>query len=220
LPKNSAADDRQRLHALLAERFDILLGSFTHEVRQAKYNSWLGKVSVLNCPKYGLRIDNSIKSSGSSTSEGLLIDHSVLNSSSPTFVDRDFKYWSDSTVDVCSLSCIDFSKRVFSDNPCLKSRRNSKTQKYSPIVKFAERLCRNNRLSYKPRFLAPIISTWGVLDSDWSELREFLCSAFKKKMIALGPSVDGLSAKERTSKFRSDFNDELAIVLAVGTANV
>ena len=133
-------------------------------------------------------------------------DHAIVHESSSSYAEEVLKFLDES-----------------SDNKPCKSHafikmQGKKARHYAALIAVAERLQAEHKLSFQPKFLFPVLSSFGFMNSDMQELVKTMVTRFKETQTGEPESENGIPPAELKGRFKVHVRNSICFALVKGLA--
>ena len=129
-------------------------------------------------------------------------DHAIVHESSSSYVQ-----------DV--LTFLDASN---SNQPSSSKMRKKKERHYGALMAVTERLLAEHKLHFQPKFLFPIISSFGFLNEDMHKLMKLMVNRFKETQEGEPESDEGIAPSQVKGRYKVFLRNTICFALVKGLA--
>lgn len=101
-------------------------------------------------------------------------------------------------------------------SPAFIKTQGKKLRTYVNMNSVVERLVIEKKLNFRPRFLFPVVSALGYFNDDLVKVLKFCGARFAEHAKASSPTLDGVSAAQKTGKYKRHLASSLSFALIRG----
>jgi len=133
-------------------------------------------------------------------------DHAIVHESSSSYVEDVLKF----------LLAADNNQP--SASPAFVKMRKKKDRHYGSLVAVAERLLAEHKLHFQPKFLFPIISSFGFFNEDMKQLMKVMVNRFKDTQEDEPEREDGIGHSQMKGRYKVYLKNTICFALLKGLA--
>lgn len=131
-------------------------------------------------------------------------DHAIVHESSSSYVEDVLKFLAAAGTNQPSAS------------PAFVKMRKKKERHYGSLMAVAERLLAEHKLHFQPKFLFPVISSFGFLNEDMKQLMKVMVNRFKDTQEDEPEREDGLELSQVKGRYKVYLKNTICFALVKG----
>jgi hypothetical protein len=136
----------------------------------------------------------------------LWLDHAIVHESASSYADDVLKF----------LEASEDNKPE--NSPAFLKMQGKKARHYEAVIAVAERLSAEHKLSFQPKFLFPVISSFGFMNKDMQQVMKSVSSRFKEDQEGEPERDDGVKPEQLGGRFKVRVRNSLCFALVKGLA--
>jgi hypothetical protein len=105
-----------------------------------------------------------------------------------------------------------------SGSPAFVKMRKKKERHYGALVAVAERLLAEHKLNFQPKFLFPVISSFGFFNDDMKQLMKLMVNRFKDTQEDEPERDDGIGQAQIKGRYKIFLKNTICFALVKGLA--
>jgi hypothetical protein len=133
-------------------------------------------------------------------------DHAIVHESSASYVEDVLKFLQEA------------AENQPSSSPAFVKMRKKKERHYGSLIAVAERLLAEHKLHFQPKFLFPIVSSFGFFNDDMKQLMRLMQSRFKEAQEDEPERDDGLGQAQVKGRYKVFLRNSICFALVKGLA--
>jgi hypothetical protein len=133
-------------------------------------------------------------------------DHAIVHESASSYVTDVMKFLEAKSDNQPSLS------------PAFVKMRKKKERHYGALMAVAERLLAEHKLQFQPKFLFPVISSFGFLNEDMRQLMKVMGNRFKDTQEDEPERDDGIAPSQIKGRYKVFVKNSICFALVKGLA--